>query len=154
LDIYSMRQYSLKRVIAALRTHHGLLSLAAEALGCSRSTLYNYIDRYPEVAAVVEEEREHLVDMAEDALYYHLQEKAPWAVSLVLKTLGRARGYGDRSVSPANTPPPQDDLSEWPQIQYYLIGALEPYPEARLAVVEALKALGSHESKNGHHSSA
>jgi Bacterial regulatory protein, Fis family len=150
-----VRQYSLKKVIATLRTHHGLISLAADALGCSRSTLYRYVEAYPEVAAVVEEERERLVDMAVDALYYHVEQKVPWAIALVLKTLGRQRGYGDRPILPANTPPPAtDDLSDWPQVLNALIQALADYPEARLAVVEALQALEPHESTNGHYPGA
>jgi hypothetical protein len=90
------RKYSIQVVMTALRTHHGLVSLAADSLGCSRSTLYSYVQAFPEVAAIIEESRERLVDLAEDALYRHVEEGAPWAVALVLKTLGRTRGYGDR----------------------------------------------------------
>jgi hypothetical protein len=107
-DSYMPRQYSLKQVIAALRTHHGLISLAADALGCARSTLYLYMNTYPEVTAVVEEERERLVDMAEDGLYYHLQEKAPWAIAFTLKSLGRRRGYGERASTVSPDAAPED----------------------------------------------
>jgi hypothetical protein len=143
------RKYSRKTVLATLRTHHGLISLAADALGCSRSTLYAYLDADPELAAVVEEERERLVDLAEDGLFFHLTERSPWAIALVLKTLGKSRGYGDRAA-PGSPLDGREDLSEWPQIQYALLQALEPYPEARWAVAEALKP---HASSNGHHPS-
>jgi hypothetical protein len=150
-----MPKYSVSQVLEALRIHHGLLVLAAEALGCSRQTLYNYAERYPVVAEVLAEERERFVDVAEQGLYYHLEEKSPWAIALVLKTLGRQRGYGDRPTPLPGTPPQREDTpSEWPQIQYTLLCALEAYPEARLAVVEALKALEPHESTNGHHPGA
>jgi hypothetical protein len=93
-----MPKYSISRVISVLRDHHGLLVLAAGELGCSRQTLYNYIRRYPKVAEVLTEERERLVDLAEHGLIHHLQEKSPWAISLVLKTLGRSRGYIERAT--------------------------------------------------------
>jgi hypothetical protein len=99
------RKYSLPDVMTALRTRHGLVSLAAGDIGCSRATLYNYIQEFPEVAAIIADERERLIDLAEDALYRHVEEGAPWAVALVLKTLGRHRGYGDRP--PAASPEPE-----------------------------------------------
>jgi hypothetical protein len=147
------RQFSPKTMITTLRAHHGLLSLAADALGCSRSTVYRYVEAYPEVAAVVEEERERLVDRAEDALYFHLQERSPWAISLVLRTLGRRRGYYEDKPATSSIPD-AGEAQEWQAIQTTLLEALRAYPEARLAVVEALKALEPHESQNGSHSSA
>jgi hypothetical protein len=146
------RQFSPKTMIAALRSHHGLLSLAADALGCSRSTVYRYVEAYPEVAAVVAEERERLVDMAEDALHFHLQERAPWAIALVLRTLGRRRGYYEDKPA-TSSPPDTGEAQEWQAIQTTLLQALQAYPEARLAVVGALKALEPHASQNGSHSS-
>lgn len=146
------RKYSIEAVTTALRAHHGLLSLTADALGCGRATLYRYIEAYPEVAAVVEEERERLVDMAEDALYDHLLEKAPWAIALVLKTLGKSRGYvekGPEAGSPADMSQAIQASPEWARIQATLLQTLEAYPEARWAVA---RALGGHESTNGHSS--
>lgn len=125
---------------------------AADALGCSRQTLYNYAERYPEVAEVLAEERERVVDLAEQGLYHHLEEKAPWAISFVLKSLGRQRGYVDPTMTRGAGVSVQDsDVQEWQQIQYTLLRTLEHFPEARFAVVEALKAMEPHESNNGHH---
>jgi hypothetical protein len=150
-----MSRYPIARVIEALRLHHGLLALAADELGCSRTTLYAYVERFPAVAEVLADERERLVDLAEQGLYYHLEEKSPWAIALALKTLGRERGYGDRPTLPPGTAPQVDgERSEWPQLQSALLRALGPYPEARLAVIEALKALDTHEPANGHHPGA
>ena len=67
-----MPKYAIHTVIEALRMHHGLLVFAADALGCSRQTLYNYAERYPAVAAVLAEERERRIDLAEQGLDYHL----------------------------------------------------------------------------------
>jgi hypothetical protein len=70
------RKYSLPDIMTALRTRHGLVSLAAGDIGCSRATLYNYIQEFPEVAAIIADERERLIDLAEDALYRHVEEGA------------------------------------------------------------------------------
>jgi hypothetical protein len=141
------RQYSKKSVMTTLRLHHGLISLAADALGCSRQTLYNYMELYPEIAAVVTDERERLVDLAEDGLHHHLQEKAPWAIAFVLKSLGKSRGYGEKM--PAADTPDSGEALEWQHLQSTLLATLRPYPEARWAVVQALSGNG-HESTNGH----
>src|SRR5688500_11224221 len=91
-----MAKYKMTHVVAALREHHGLLVLAADALGCSRSTLQNYAKQFPEIAEVIQEERERLIDLAERGLHEHLQERSPWAIALTLKTLGKGRGYSDQ----------------------------------------------------------
>jgi hypothetical protein len=146
-----MAKYGVAQVVAALREHHGLLVLTADALGCSRTTLQTYAKRYPEIAEVIHAERERLIDLAERGLYVHLQERSPWAIALVLKTLGRQRGYVDPVTREAGTPTQDPGAQEWPQVQYVLLRALEPFPEARTAVVAALKALEPHEPQNGYH---
>jgi hypothetical protein len=142
-----MSKYSVSTVIEALREHHGLLTLAADALGCSRQTVYNYVERHPLVAEALIEERERFVDLAEQGLYEHLQERSPWAIGLVLRTLGRSRGYQDRPAT-ADTPD-TGEAQEWQAIQVTLLKVLQAYPDARWAVVQALGA-HAHESENGH----
>jgi hypothetical protein len=91
-----MPKFSLSKVIEALRLHHGLLVPAADHLGCARQTLYNYAEKYPAVAEVLAEERERFIDLAAQGLYHHLEEQAPWAIALVLRTFGKSRGFVDR----------------------------------------------------------
>jgi hypothetical protein len=146
-----MPRYSLDQVIAALRAHHGLLVLAAEELHCSRTTIYSYVERFPAVAEVLAEERERLIDLAEQGLIHHLREESPWAISLVLRTLGRSRGYEEKPVAPRT--PDTGEAQEWPVIQATLLKALQAYPEARWAVVRALGE-HTHESSNGHSAGA
>jgi hypothetical protein len=142
-------KYPLHRIIQALRTHHGLLTLAADELGCSRQTLYNYAARYPAVAEVLSEERERFIDLAEQGLMAHLQQQNSWAISLTLRTLGRRRGYEDKPAPPG--PSDSGSAQEWEAIQVTLLEALREFPEARWAVA---RALGEHtrESENGHSS--
>ena len=146
-----MAKYGIAQVVAALREHHGLLVLTADALGCSRTTLQTYAKQYPEIAEVIHAERERLIDLAERGLYEHLQERSPWAIALVLKTLGRQRGYVDPAARGAGIQTQDPDAQEWSQVQYILLRALEHFPEARAAVTAALKASEPHEPQNGYH---
>jgi len=92
-------KYSQKAVIEAVRSTHGLLTLAASRLGCSRQTLHNYAQRYPAVQAAITEERERLLDLAELRLAEAVERGEAWAIQLVLRTLGRRRGYGDQEAA-------------------------------------------------------
>jgi hypothetical protein len=51
--------------------------------------------RSPRVNATLQEERGKFLDLAEQRLFEAVDRGAPWAIALVLKTLGRGRGYGD-----------------------------------------------------------
>jgi hypothetical protein len=84
-------------MIHALKQSRGLISAAARAIGCSHQTIRNYIDRYPEVAEAVIEQREHLVDMAELQLWNRIHEGDTTAIIFTLKTLGKDRGYVEKA---------------------------------------------------------
>ena len=83
-------------VLAALRASKGMVSIAARRVGCDRSTIYEYIKKYPSVAAALADERETMTDTAELALYSAIQDKEAWAVCFYLKTQGKGRGYVER----------------------------------------------------------
>jgi len=70
--------------------------LAARRLGCSHDTIARYIQRYPQVRTVAEAARGVLVDTAELKLWEATERGEQWAVVLVLKTLGKDRGYTER----------------------------------------------------------
>ncbi len=83
-------------MIEAIRSAKGMVYVAARQLNCSPNTIYNYASRYPTVQEAIDNERGLLVDTAELALWKALQAGEGWAISLVLKTLGKARGYIER----------------------------------------------------------
>lgn len=70
-----------------------MITVAAQLLGVQPRTIYNYRDRHPRVQEALQEERHKFVDTAELALYNAVVRGEAWAVSLVVKTLGRDRGY-------------------------------------------------------------
>jgi hypothetical protein len=89
-------KFTVEQVEAALRASKGLVSTAARALGCDPETVRRYIKRYRRLEKIRDEERATLVDTAESVLEECVIDKQGWAVSLVLKTLGKDRGYTER----------------------------------------------------------
>ena len=89
-------KYTANQMIETLREKHGNLSAAARFLGCSRNTISRYIDLYPTVKAVADEERETLIDFAENQLFKQVQDGNITAIIFTLKTIGKLRGYVER----------------------------------------------------------
>ncbi len=86
-------RYNADTVISALQQARGMVTIAARALGCKPQTVRSYIDRYPTIRQALQEERERTLDVGELALYKAVQEGQGWAVTFLLKTIGRDRGY-------------------------------------------------------------
>lgn len=72
----------------ALQDADGVVSVAAEILRVSTSTMYNYLTRYG-LWDVVQAERDELVHLAKQGLAHHLRSKEPpeWAIKFTLTTL-------------------------------------------------------------------
>ena len=89
-------KYTTAKMIEALRETHGNLSAAARFLNCSRNTIARYIELYPTVKAVADEERETLIDFAENQLFQQVKDGNITAIIFTLKTIGKHRGYVER----------------------------------------------------------
>ena len=90
------QRYTAAEVSAALRASKGMVSIAAQRLGCDVDTVLNYCRRYPTVEAVKREARNEVLDEAELRLWAAIRRDEPWAITFYLKTIGRTRGYGER----------------------------------------------------------
>lgn len=90
------RRLNVELVQRQLVASTGNVSHAARVLGVTRNTLYDYIRRYPELAEILSDTRESIVDAAENALLSAVIDKQSWAVCFTLKTIGRHRGYVER----------------------------------------------------------
>jgi hypothetical protein len=84
-------------VIAALHANKGMVTLTADMLQCNPQTIYNWIKKSPDVRAVIDAEREKVIDVAEIALMGAIQRKEGWAIAFALKTIGKRRGYVERT---------------------------------------------------------
>ncbi len=92
----AVKKYTIDQVAEALRKGDGILSVAAQMLGCHRNTIYNYLEDHTELKDVLEESRETIVDEAEKVLLKKVKEEDIRCVMFVLRTLGRHRGYNSR----------------------------------------------------------
>lgn len=86
-----------ERIIECLRETNGLVSLAAKRVPCSITTINTRRKNVQAVEQVIRDCRAELIDYGEMALRRKVLDGEPWAVSLVLKTLGRDRGYVERT---------------------------------------------------------
>jgi hypothetical protein len=85
-----------KQYAKAITEARGFISVAAKRLGCSRSTMYRAIDKYPTVAEAVEDARESMTDLAEGKLVEQINGGNTTAIIFYLKTQGKKRGYVER----------------------------------------------------------
>jgi hypothetical protein len=90
------QRYTQKQVIDALHQYNGLIGPAAKALGCDRSTIENYVERYPKVKEAKLAEREFMLDLGEAALVRAVRAGEGWAVQFMLRMLGKERGFVER----------------------------------------------------------
>lgn len=90
-------RYTAAEVIAALKETKGMMFLAAKRLGCDHDTVLNYCKRHPSVQAAKDAERGEMVDAAELKLWQSIQNGEAWGITLTLKTLGKDRGYVERT---------------------------------------------------------
>jgi hypothetical protein len=83
----------LDEVLLVCDLVRGNVSRAAERLAVTRWALQKFLKRHPRAQAAFAQWRQRLVDEAETQLWDCVSEKQPWAIALVLKTLGKFRGY-------------------------------------------------------------
>ena len=92
-------RFTTREIIAALLEARGVKAQAARLLGCNRNTVERYISLYPTVQEAYAIARAELVDLAESKLVDQL-EAGEWpAIRYTLSTLGKDRGYVERSES-------------------------------------------------------
>ena len=77
------QRYTAAQVVEALDKHKGMVYLAAEALGCSHVTIYNYANRYKSVQEAIDRNRGHVLDTAELSLYNAILGGEHWAITCI-----------------------------------------------------------------------
>ena len=82
--------------IAAIKEHHGLISVVAESLGVDRAAVYRARDRHPAVAAALSEARDRTIDHVESRLMQRIDKGDTTAMIFFLKTQAKHRGYVER----------------------------------------------------------
>ena len=85
------------KVRNAIIKEKGNLSNAAKRLGCVRKTVYNWIEKEPDLEYVVEEARDTALDFVENKLMEGIEAGHPTLIIFYLKTQGKGRGYVERT---------------------------------------------------------
>jgi hypothetical protein len=132
------QRYRQRDVVAALAESRGLVAAAARTLGCSRNTVLNYVGRFPAVAAALAEAREVQLDLTEERLFDAIDRGELVAVMYYLRTVGRSRGYSERHEVAATVDVGVQLRAELSATLTALMEALDPFPEARVAVAARL----------------
>jgi glutamate racemase len=86
---------SKKRILAAIKNSYGNITVIAGRLNIERKTLYDKIKKFELESAIIDE-RDKIIDLAENKLIGRVNDGSESMISLVLKTLGRERGYVER----------------------------------------------------------
>lgn len=85
---------------AAIRDSNGIKAAVAAAMGCSRQTVDNALERWPELREQLDAARSGLVSTAASALAADVKNPASdghqRAYMFVLKTLGKDEGFAER----------------------------------------------------------
>lgn len=90
------RQNRKKNLIEALKRNAGLISYACEAVGCERSTYYDYYNGDEHFRKAVDDISESVVDYSEKALIKQIKKGNTTAIIFHLKCKGKKRGYVER----------------------------------------------------------
>lgn len=101
-----MAKLNKRKVIDALRKHHGVVAVAAEELGSSRQTVYNYVNQNEDVRQALHDAREEAKDFVEGKMFKQIEKGNPTMIIFYLKTQAKDRGYIERTehAGPDNGP--------------------------------------------------
>jgi hypothetical protein len=83
-------------IIEAITKCRGLLYLASNVLSVNYQTLAERVNNDPELQEAVKDQRGKTLDMAEAKLMQAVDKGEQWAITMLLRTLGRERGFVER----------------------------------------------------------
>ncbi len=86
----------LAKIPALIAEKRGNVSAIARELKITRSTLHNNIQADETLKQLLADERERMLDNAEDKLGDAVDKGEAWAVCFTLKTQGQERGYVEK----------------------------------------------------------
>lgn len=89
-------RYTAAQVIEAIQGTGGIITKICKKMGCTWSTAKKYIETYPTVNRAWQDERERILDNAEDGLAKAVDGDEAWAIKYTLSTIGKGRGFTER----------------------------------------------------------
>jgi len=92
-----MTKINKTKFLKALKGTAGIISQIAKNLGVQRKSVYEYIERTPEVKPYIKQEKEQILDLMEGSMIHKaVVEKDFKALNFYLKTIGKDRGYTEK----------------------------------------------------------
>jgi hypothetical protein len=83
-------------LIEACKNSHGIISVVAERLKIHRTTCKNYLDRCTEAMAVLDAERQVMLDFAESTIVKGMKNGDTTSARWLLSVKGKDRGYNEK----------------------------------------------------------
>lgn len=90
---------SVENVQMALEQAGGLRTATAKLLGVGRTTLYNFLNKHPELWDTVQDQEEALLDLAEGQVRKWIREGDKKTVMWYLDRKGKPRGFGNVNIA-------------------------------------------------------
>lgn len=90
------KQHTIEEYAEALKKSKGLYTMAARALGVTWEAVDKRVRSSPTLQEIVKAERESMIDTAELHLFKLVQDGDFEAIKLIVRTLGKGRGYTER----------------------------------------------------------
>lgn len=91
-----VRKLTVENVAKAIKGSGGIMATVARRCKVDRAAVYRFLQKHPDLKQALNDEREIIVDTAEERLYSSVKKGEPWAIKLVLHSLGKNRGYSER----------------------------------------------------------
>jgi len=88
------KNYSKTQILQAIKGSGGVIDFVAMRLGCGWECARNYINKYPDAAAALDEEKCKLNSLAYNKFQEAIKKGERWALERMLDTTGRRNGHG------------------------------------------------------------
>lgn len=96
-------RFTREQFSRAIENSRGIKTVVAQRVGCTRQTVDNALERWPDLRRQLSEERDSIIDLAEVKLLQQLSNDDMRAILFTLSTLGKDRGWSQRrEVTGAN----------------------------------------------------
>ncbi|HEU5013965.1 MAG TPA: hypothetical protein VFT66_15700 [Roseiflexaceae bacterium] len=105
-----MKRFTVAHIAPLIEKYNGNLAAVARHCKVPRTTIYNHLQRSPELRQALQSARESMLDNAESKLYDAiLNRNDTTALIFFLKTQGRTRGYSEKlDIAMSQDKRPQD----------------------------------------------
>lgn len=87
------KRFSQKTILEAIRGSGGIINTVAKKLDVEWHTAKKYIFKYKSTRQAYDNEREKILDLADQGLYHLVQKKDLGAIKWLQSTKGKERGY-------------------------------------------------------------